>query len=55
MEYIFIFFANKGEDIPPCGAEWGGGSEPPRTHPTPPPPPPVAETVVFKSYLDYSR
>ena len=38
MEYIFIFFANKGGDIPPVVLSGGGGSRPPRTHPHPPPP-----------------
>ena len=35
MEYIFIFFANKG-GYPSSGAEWergGGGSEPQQTPP----------------------
>ena len=34
MEYIFIFFANKGGGYPPCGAEWGrGGPDPPWPEP----------------------
>ena len=29
MEYILIFFANKGGIPPPCCSEWGGGPDPP--------------------------
>ena len=39
MENILNFLANRGGDIPPCGAEWGGpdppGPFPPGRNPAP--------------------